>query len=156
MNVRHYIPEDAAALIALKRDTICRVNSRDYNEEQVRAWAPDDTAILHWQQRVANRFVVVAEEDGRVAGFGDVGPDGHIDQFYVHADSQRRGVGRAILTALISEAQGCGTERLFSEVSITARPFFEAHGFRVDAEQVVVARGVQFTNFRMSRQMTDG
>lgn len=143
-------------MIALKCDTIRRVNGHDYSAEQVRAWAPDEAALSQWAQRVSGRFVVIAEEDGHVVGFGDVGSDGHIDQFYVHADRQRRGVGRAILAALLAEACRVGNQRLFSEVSITARPFFEAHGFQVDAQQVVVTQGVEFINFRMSRQMAAG
>lgn len=156
VRIRPYNPADTAAMIALKRDTIGRVNSRDYSAEQVAAWAPDDRAVSGWSQRAADRFVVVAEDDERIVGFGDIGPDGHIDQFYVHADHQRRGVGRAILTALVSEARRSGIRRLFSDVSITARPFFEAHGFQVDAEQTVVARGVSFVNFRMSSQLAAG
>jgi putative acetyltransferase len=112
-------------LIALKRDSMRRVNARDYSPMQVEAWAPEESAIDAWPARLAGRRVVVAVDDRDEAiGFGDLGPDGHIDQFCVHADPQRRGVGR---------------------------PFFGAHGFVVDAEQTVTARGVAFPNFRMSR-----
>ena len=142
-------------MVALKRDTICRVNSRDYSEAQVLAWVPSDEAVTAWPERLAGRFVVVVEEARQILGFGDVAADGHIDQFYVHADHQRRGVGRRILEALIDRARGAGTARLYSEVSLTARAFFEANGFRVDAQQVVVAGGVEFVNFRMSRQLDE-
>jgi putative acetyltransferase len=156
LHVRRYQPEDAAALVALKGDTIRRINSCDYTAAQVEAWAPDDAAASKWPQRVSGRFVVVAEDEGHLVGFGDLEPDGHIDQFFVHADHQRGGVGRALLQALLAEAARNGVARVFSEVSITARPFFQAHGVHVDAEQVVVARGVKFVNFRMSRATADG
>jgi putative acetyltransferase len=150
MLIRLYQPEDAPALIALKRDTIRRISARDYSAEQVNAWAPDDSALARWPARLANRFVVVAEINRQIVGFADIAPDGHIDQFYVHAAHQRRGVGRALLNALLAQARRTNIPRLHTEASITARPFFEAHGFTVDAEQTVTARGVEFINFRMS------
>jgi putative acetyltransferase len=73
----------------------------------------------------------------------------------VHADWQRRGVGRAIIKELLAEARRSGTPQLFSHVSITARPFFESQGFCVEAAQRVIARGVEFINFRMSRQLLE-
>lgn len=48
-------------------------------------------------------------------------------------------------------ARRSGASRLCSNVSITARPLFERHGFRVDAEQRPVVDGVAMTNFRMSK-----
>jgi len=44
---------------------------------------------------------------------------------------------------------------LFTEASITARPFFEAQGFAVLAPQVVRCRGVEFVNYRMERVLAE-
>jgi putative acetyltransferase len=152
--IRPYRPADAPALLSLFRDTIRRVNSRDYAPEQVAAWASDDIDPAHWAARFEGRFVAVAEVDGALAGFAELEEDGHIDRFYVSADHQRRGVGRALMDALIAEARRLGVGRVFSEVSITARPFFEAHGFQVITPQTVVARGVEFLNYRMARRVS--
>jgi putative acetyltransferase len=84
-------------------------------------------------------------------GFAELEPDGHIDRFYVSADRHRCGVGRTLLDALVREANEQGLHRLFTEASITARPFFETRGFVVLAPQVVICRGVEFRNFRMER-----
>ena len=78
----------------------------------------------------AARFVTVAEESQRPVGFAELEPDGHIDRVYVSADRQRRGIGRQLLAALIAEARRVGLARLFTEASITARPFFESQGFK--------------------------
>jgi putative acetyltransferase len=146
---RPYQPDDAPALLALFRDTIRRVNSRDYSPAQVAAWAADDIDTDHWFGRFAGRFVTVAEEAGHPVGFAELEPDGHIDRMYVSADHQRRGVGRQLLAAIIIEAQRAGIARLFTEASITARPFFEAQGFAVITPQVVKCRGQEFVNYRM-------
>jgi putative acetyltransferase len=52
-----------------------------------------------------------------------------------------------------TEARRRGIVRLFTEASITARPFFEHSGFSLIAEQVVVCRGVEFVNFRMDKHL---
>ena len=65
--------------------------------------------------------------------------------------NQRRGIGRQLLDALVAEAHRIGLVRLFTEASITARPFFEAHGFTTLASQVVKCRGAEFVNYRMER-----
>jgi len=153
ITLRPYEPADAPALLALFRDAIRRVNSRDYNPEQIAAWASDDIDPRAWANRFANRYAIVAEIDGALAGFTELEPDGHIDRFYVSADHQRFGVGKALLDALVAEAHRTDISRLYTEASITASPFFASQGFNVVAPQTVVVRGVEFVNFRMERQL---
>ena len=149
ITLRPYRPDDAPALLALFRDTIRRVNSRDYTPPQIAAWASDDIDPAFWAGRFTGRFVPVAEEAGRPVGFAELEPNGHIDRVYVSADHQRCGVGRRLLAAIVAEARRVGLARLFTEASITARPFFEAQGFVVVAPQVVQCRGAEFVNYRM-------
>lgn len=150
ITLRRFRPEDTPVLIALFRDTVRRVNSRDYTPEQVRAWAPDEVDPVRWAV-LADRYTLVAEADGLIVGFTDLESDGHIDRFFVHADFQGQGVGRMMLAELVAEAMRLCVCRLYAEVSVTARPFFERHGFAVVAEQEVTVRGVKMTNFRMER-----
>jgi putative acetyltransferase len=153
---RSFRPDDAPVLLALFRDTIRRINSRDYDLDQIRAWASDDIDLDIWAGRFTGRFVRVAEIDGRPIGFAELEPNGHIDRLYVSADHQRRGIGRALLAALVAEARRLGVARLFTEASITARPFFESQGFVVLAPQVVTCRGAEFVNYRMERRLGAG
>ena len=55
------------------------------------------------------------------------------------------------MAAVIAEARRLGIEWLHVEASITAREFFESHGFAVLARQTVKSRGVEMENFRMVR-----
>jgi putative acetyltransferase len=151
VTLRPYRPDDAAALLALYRDTIRRVNSRDYSPAQIAAWASDDIDPARWSSRFDGRFVALAEEDGQPVGFVDMESCGHIDRLFVSADHQGRGIGRQLLVAGVAEARRTGIVRLCTEASITARPFFEAQGFVVVSPQVVTVRGVDFVNYRMER-----
>lgn len=40
---------------------------------------------------------------------------------------------------------------IFSEVSITAKLFFEKWGFRIVTQQTIVRKNVELTNFKMER-----
>lgn len=153
IEVRAFRPGDAPALFTLFRDTVRRVNIRDYTEEQVRAWAPDAVDLDAWAARFAGRYVAVAERAGEIAGFVDLEEDGHVDRFYVSADHQGCGVGRALMDAVLAETNRAGHRRLFTEASVTARPFFERFGFEVVAPQTVTLHGVEFVNYRMERSV---
>lgn len=155
VTLRQYRPDDAPMLLALFRNTIRRVNCWDYSPAQVAAWASDDIDEEAWFGRFAGRFVPVAEEADRPVGFAELEPNGHIDRVYVSADHQRRGIGRQLLAAVVDEARRVGLARLFTEASITARPFFEALGFAVLASQVVTRREVEFVNYRMERVLAE-
>jgi phosphinothricin acetyltransferase len=69
------------------------------------------------EDRRANGLpVLVAEQDGRVAGFGSYGPfrphEGFVHtiehSLYVHRDARRGGIGRALLASLVASATQAG------------------------------------------------
>ena len=74
--VREYRSADAAPLLALFRDTVRRVNFRDYSPEQISAWASDDIDPVAWAGRFTGRYVAVADDTGRPVGFAELEPDG--------------------------------------------------------------------------------
>jgi putative acetyltransferase len=152
--VRDATPADTPAIAGLCRDTVRRVNRKDYSREQVEAWAPDSLDENHWADRLRPLAVLVAEAGGRVVGFASWRPaDGYLDHLYVHADHQGEGVASALLARVEDAARAAGSTRLHSEASVTARPFFERRGFAVVAEQTVVRRGVAFSNYRTEKAL---
>jgi putative acetyltransferase len=152
MNIRPAALADAPQIVQIFFQTIHTVNTRDYTIDQVKAWAPSVPDPDAWAARkFPTRMTIVADDDGTIAGFGELEPNGHVDCFYCHHEYQRRGVGSAILARLEEHARTLGLTRLFAEVSITARPFFEARGFSVVQQQTIVRRGVTLTNFVMER-----
>ena len=56
-----------------------------------------------------------------------------------------------LMSFLFSQAKVQGIKRLYSEVSITARPFYEKMGFTVKSRQRVEVRGETLTNFMMEK-----
>ena len=153
ITIRPYGVTDAAALTNLFRSSVREVASQDYTASQIRAWAPDEIDAVQFGRRCEAKSTWVAEIQGRIAGFSDLEPDGHIDMLYVHPDFVRRGVARALLEHLEEAARTNALRRLYTEASLTARPVFEAMGFRMVAPQTVTIRGESMTNYRMEKRL---
>jgi putative acetyltransferase len=153
MKIREFRSEDAAQTAELFRNTIRRVNSRDYSPEQVEVWASSIKDMDAWRFRLEAEYSFVSEtSDGTLLGFIAMEPDGHIDLLYCHTDYQRQGIGSRLLSHVEKLARTSGITKLFTEASITARPFFENHGFVVLEIQEVRKRGVKFVNYRMEKR----
>lgn len=153
IRIRAYRAEDLDALIDLFTGSVRQVASRDYSPAQIEAWAPVAVNREQWATRLGSRPTCVAEAGGQIVGFSDLEPDGHIDMLFVHADHQGRGVARALLDHIHVRAHEQGIDRLFTEASITARPFFERNGFEVMKAQDVELRGQSFRNYRMAKNL---
>ena len=157
VTIRKYKTADAQALASIYYHTIHNINIRDYTEEQVNAWAPYSSVEDYsgWQEKLAKIKPFVAVLDDVITGFAEFEPiidqGGHIDCFYVHHEHQGKGFGSALMNAVFDKAKQEGIARIYAEVSITARPFFEAKGFKVVKEQKVSLRGVELTNFVMEK-----
>lgn len=153
MTVRRWRPGEEHELWLLFHNTIRQVNTRDYTEEQVRVWAPDTVDPKKWRQRIEGINPFVCVESGALIGYSDVQASGLIDHFFVHHLWQRRGVGARLMEAIHEEAARLGLEQLHSHVSLTAKPFYEAHGFRVEREQLVEDGGLTFRNCLMQKRL---
>lgn len=153
MEVRKFREGEEKELWNLFYNTVHNVNTQDYDENQVAAWAPDDFDINIAVQkfREINPFVVIKE--GKIIGYADIQPDGYIDHFFCHHEFQGQGVGSTLFVALEKEAKESGILEMYSNVSITARPFFEAMGFSVEKEQNIQIRDQKLKNYRMVRKL---
>jgi putative acetyltransferase len=149
--MRAYRNDDVEAAVSCFGQSVREIGARYYSSEQIAAWAPDPPDMENWAKRLRTGGVFVADVNGAIAAFVRVEDNGFVDLLYVHPDYERRGVGRELLEVACAWAMSHGARRLESDVSIAARPLFEAMGFRVDRQQLVESRGVQFLNFRMTR-----
>lgn len=154
MIIRPYAPADLDTLRQLFQDTVLTINRRDYTQAQVEAWASGAEDRSRWSDRLAaHHFVAVAELDSQIVGFAELAANGYIDCFYCHKDFQNQGIGTKLLDRLTAEARSLHLTQLFTEASITAKPFFERRGFQVVRSQQVERHGQVFTNFRMTKSL---
>ena len=155
MRLRRYRAQDLPALAQLFYDTVHTVNARDYDEGQLNAWAPGEIDEPRWRETLAAHFSLVAEKEaGGVLGFADLDEAaGYLDRLYVRAAHQGQGVGAALCDALEARARRVGRRVVTTHASITARPFFEARGYRARCARQVERDGVTLVNFAMEKKL---
>lgn len=152
ITTRQYKSSDAQALASIYYNTIHNINIRDYSQEQINAWAPSSSLELNgWKQKWEKLTPIVALSENIIVGFAEFESDGHIDCFYVHHEFQNKGVASALMTAIETKAKQNNISRIYAEVSITAKSFFEKREFQVIKKQNVTIRGCQLTNFVMEK-----
>lgn len=146
--IRPYKTSDASALADIYYHTIHIINSRDYTEDQINAWAPPPE-LDSWLKKWSSLPPLVAVMGDNIVGFAEFASHGYIDCFYVHHDFQGKGVGKALMLAIKKEAKKQNILRVYADVSITAKPFFEKQGFHVVRKQEVNFRDIKFINYKM-------
>ena len=72
--------------------------------------------------------------DGGALGTGRLLPDGHIGRMAVHRHARGRGVGGAILDALVAQGLARGHDTLLLHAQLQARRFYETRGFAAQGE----------------------
>ena len=153
MIARRYKDGDLEPIVAVFTDTVRQVNVQHYSPDQIAAWAPRPPDLAHWRERFASLAIWVAESNGQVIGFCGLGDGGHVDFLYTDYRFQRQRVASRLYQQVEAEVIRQGARRLFTEASITARPFFEKMGFKVLREQQVEFRGVMFQNYVMEKHI---
>ncbi|MGV2988111.1 GNAT family N-acetyltransferase [Vibrio sp. E150_011] len=151
IKIREYVEADAQALWDIHFYTIRNINLRDYSQAQVEAWAPERIEWSIWTNRMNGLNPFVAEIDGIVVGYTDLQPDGLIDHFFCHHKYQGMGVGKTLMNHVLGVGRERGISRFYSEVSITAKPFYEHFGFKVVQAQEMEVRGQKLRNFVMEK-----
>ena len=153
MLLRQYKTADCIHLAELFYDTVHHVNAKDYTKEQLDVWADGSVDLKAWNLSFLSHFTLIAVEDERIVGFGDMDDTGYLDRLYVHKDYQRR----KIATALCDELEKvCDGKKIITHASITARPFFEKRGYQVIRKQQVERKGVLLTNYVMEKDEKRG
>lgn len=152
LTLRPYVTTDCDATAEIFLRAIREVASRDYTPEQIDAWAKVEDRQA-WDERRSSRPTWIAEIENLPIGFADLEADGHLDMMFVHPDYQGIGAAGLLLQRIEAAAREQGLKRIFTEASLTARPFFERHGFTVLAQQSVEKRGQSLTNFRMEKRL---
>ncbi len=83
---------------------------------------------------------VVAESDsGGAVGTGRLMPEGRIGRMAVLAAWRGRGVGAAMLEALVAEARRRGFRETYLHAQAHAKDFYARHGFVVEGEEYLEA-----------------
>lgn len=122
MWIREYKPTDCERMAELFYNTAHSVNSKDYTEEELNAWATGRVDLQEWNQSFLKHKTVVVIENDEIVGFGDIDDSGYLDRLYVHKDYQ--GV----------------------------KTFFQHRGYHIVKEQKVIRQGIALINYIMEKR----
>ncbi len=153
MNIREYRPEDCEMIANLFYETIHSVNSKDYTEIQLNAWASRDFDLVKWNNRLSNNYSVIVEKNNIIIGFGDVDCKGYFDHLFTHKDYQGIGVATLISDRIENYTYQNGIHIITTDASITAKPFFEKKEAILFKKNQIVEkkRSVIKKNFKMQK-----
>ncbi|OHT46007.1 GNAT family N-acetyltransferase [Flavobacterium tructae] len=153
MNFRKATISDLAEMQQLYTETIQSVCKNDYDPKQIEVWISGVQNTERWLDVIQTQFVLLAIIETKIVGFGTLKNGNYIDFFYIHKDYQKQGIAHKLLNELLLEAQKQHPETITSDISITARPFFEKNGFVVKVEQVNIRSGVELINYKMEKEI---
>lgn len=153
MNIRRATLSDLTEMQKMYAETIQSVCKSDYTPEQIEAWISGVKNKERWIEVIEKQFVLLAIIENQITGFGTLKDGNYIDFFYIHKDFQRQGIADKILNELEIEAKKHHSKIITSDISITAKPFFEKKGFTAKAEQKNIRLGVELINFKMEKEL---
>ena len=144
---------DLSELQQLFVDTIETVCKADYNDQQIKVWTSSIENKKRWLEIIEKQLLLVAIEQEKIVGFCSLDNYNFIDLLYVHKDEQGKGIARMLYQEIELESIKNGQKKLTSNVSITAKPFFENVGFTVLSKQTVVRQEIELTNYKMVKDI---
>ena len=151
--IREAQQTDTIALKELFQNTVLAVNSKDYSQAEVEDWASCGDDLSNIEEMIKTHYFIVAvNQQSQIVGFSSITPHGYLHSMFVHKDFQGKGIATMLLEEIERYAITAGIMRITSEVSLTARPFFEKKGYIVEEEQKRKANQLSLTNFWMAKQ----
>ena len=151
--IRAALQSDAVELKKLFQNTVLAINRRDYSQAEVEDWASCGDDLSNIEDMIKTHYFIVAvNQQSEIVGFSSITPQGYLHSMFVHKDFQGEGIATILLNEIEQYAITNGIMRITSEVSLTARPFFEKKGYIVEEEQKRKANQLSLTNFWMAKQ----
>ena len=154
VKIREAEKTDLKELQSLYQSTIDAACGNDYTAEQREVWKSGILDKKRWTDAIQNQYFFIAEIKSTTVGFGSLKNGKYIDFLYVSKNHLRKGIANLIYMQLEKVALNEQKLELISDVSITAKPFFESKGFIIQQKNRVVKDGVELLNFRMTKDLT--
>ncbi|MEU4693284.1 ribosomal protein S18-alanine N-acetyltransferase [Actinoplanes sp. NPDC023714] len=102
------------------------------------------SAAMFWNELAQGHYYLVATEDETVLGYAGLSvvdsEESWVQNIAVRRDTQRRGVGRQLLEALLAEAAARGVRKTLLEVAVDNAPAQRLYA-SYDFEPVGIRRG---------------
>lgn len=149
ISIRIARPDDLREMQEMFVETIQAICRKDYTPEQIKAWTSAARNIKRWTDKLKSQYFLIAEHGNKIVGYASLENNDYLDFLYVHKDYQRQGIAHRLYAEIEKEAKKRKATVLRSDVSITAKPFFEKKGFIASETQTHIVAGVEIVNYKM-------
>jgi len=112
------------------RDEATAIRYAVFVEEQL---VPDELELDEFDPLSVH--AIARDATGRAIGTGRLLPDGHIGRMAVLPEARGRGVGSALLIALMDESRRRGNREAVLNAQTQAMRFYELHGYKADGKE---------------------
>ena len=146
---------DIKEITKLFYETIQVINSKDYPKDEIDDWSSWHEDIDRWAEEIVKFYFIVAKLEDKIVGIASLSTDGYLDLLFVHKDFQRHGIAKKLLNEIEKKASEQQNDLIYSDVSITAKGFFEKHGFKIEKQQMKKSKEKELINFKMTKIMTN-
>ncbi|MBM6959443.1 GNAT family N-acetyltransferase [Bacteroides caecigallinarum] len=151
-NIRPLEEKDLYDMQNLFRSTVLNVNIKDYTKEEVEDWASCGNDMEHWKEILFNnQFIGAFDKQDNLIGYSSMNKRGYMHSMFVHPDWQGKGIATQLLYEVEKIARQYEVKEITSDVSKTARLFFEHKGYVVECEQKQQANRLKLTNYKMKK-----
>lgn len=154
MIIRRAKLDDAELITGLIRETIKKVNSRDYSDEQISAWVANNTADKMNEFILGKRIIWVVFEGDELRGVGIFNQAiGEIGALYVKHDRLEEGIGGMLYSVIEDYARNEGYKELILCSTITALNFYKKQGYVRIKETNVEMNDVKIPCIKMKKKL---
>ena len=132
MKIRKARYEDAREMVSFHRNTIKKINSKDYPKKIIDAWTKNlKTSRRRKQLLDKNRIYFVATIEEKIVGFILIDKKEKIIRaLYTHHKFQRQGIGKKLLKKGEEQLRKLGVKKSLMHCSITAIPFYTSQKYK--------------------------
>jgi len=155
MTITEATQADIKEIAQLFYETIQEINSKDYPKDEIDDWSSWREDFDRWAEEIEKFYFIVARIDDKIVGITSLSSDGYLDLLFVHKDFQRHGIARQLLSEIERKALEQKNDLIYSDVSITAKGFFEKYGFIVEKQQLKKSKKKELINFKMTKKMAN-
>ena len=143
---------DIPELRSLFTETVLTINRKDYTQDEVEDWASCGDNPGRWKELLShNQYIGAFNEENLMVGFSSMNKEGYLHSMFIHKDWQGKGAATQLLSEVEHIAWQYKVTEITTEVSLTARPFFEKKGYEVVNIQKCRANKLELTNFVMRK-----
>lgn len=151
MKIRRYKKSDAEEKAEVHSESVREIASDDYSKQEIEVWSDVEVEQEPLpEEKVRN----VAIQDEIIVGFGEYNrEENEVTGLYVQPDYTGRGIGEKLLEKVEKNAKEQGLEKLTCLSTVTAKDFYQKHGYKVLAEKTRQMEDQNLKVYKMEKEL---